>query len=269
MPRSSDGVKSVSPRRHQTFVTVPFEHDPVGVDEDRVVGAAPPRLRLGGHVHRVARRLHAGEQPRRRGAHAEQRDRASRRARARPRSSRARSLSERERRRDARPPGRPSRRGGATRRRRTPSGARGRRAPASRRRSTAGSPMLAAEAVEPVEVRVEPERPAGVDAQRLERGAAAQERLVVGADDRLVGSTRPRPVDGEREHASRDATGLAAAATPIGRRAAARAFDPRLLDLGRRLGVPDDAAADPEVDRARRRPRTCGSSARGRSRRSP
>ena len=67
-------MKSVSPRRHQTFVDRPLEHDAVVADEDRVVGAARARLRLGGHVHRVARRLDAAEQPRRLGAHAEQRD---------------------------------------------------------------------------------------------------------------------------------------------------------------------------------------------------
>src|SRR6266516_1128112 len=52
----------------------PFENDVVGVDEDRVVRASPLRLGLGGHVHRVARRLDSRQQPRDRGAYPEKRD---------------------------------------------------------------------------------------------------------------------------------------------------------------------------------------------------
>ena len=59
MPRSSEGVKSVRSRRHQTFVVGPSSTIAVCVDEDGVVRAAPSRLRLGGHVDRVARRLDA------------------------------------------------------------------------------------------------------------------------------------------------------------------------------------------------------------------
>ena len=40
-----------------------LQHDPVRVDEDRVVGAAAPGLGLGGHVDGVARRLHSGQEP--------------------------------------------------------------------------------------------------------------------------------------------------------------------------------------------------------------
>src|SRR6266487_2932265 len=52
----------------------PFENDVVGVDEDRVVRASPLRLGLGGHVHRVARRLDSRQQPRDRGAYPDKRD---------------------------------------------------------------------------------------------------------------------------------------------------------------------------------------------------
>ena len=41
-----------------------LEHDVASREEDRVVGPATPGLRLGGHVDRVARRLHASQEPR-------------------------------------------------------------------------------------------------------------------------------------------------------------------------------------------------------------
>ena len=47
------------------------------VDEDGVVGAAPLRLRLGRHVHGVARRLHSSEEPRHLGSRAEERGEAA------------------------------------------------------------------------------------------------------------------------------------------------------------------------------------------------
>ena len=52
---------------------------------------------------------------------------------------------------------------------------------------------------EALEVPLEQERPAAVDAQRLERRAAAQERLVAGAEDRLGRIDQPAPGNGDRE----------------------------------------------------------------------
>ena len=112
---------------------------------------------------------------------------------------------------------------------------------------------------------VEPEGPAAVDADGLERRAAAQERLVVGVQNGLAGVDEPAPADGERQEchvATASGTGLPTAAR------SGRAFTQDSSISASRLRVPDDAAADPEVDLARRRPRTCGSSARGRGRRS-
>ena len=184
IPRSSDGVKSVSPTRHQTFVTVPSRTIAVGVDEERLVDAAPPRLGLGGHVHGVARRLHAREEPRRRRAHAEQARPPSRRARAS--SSIQSGTSLRSASAEGMPPAGPAvqtRRSDAS-----PPAAFGRTSPTStcrRRRSTAGQPDARCRRRQPIEVRLEPERAAAVHAERLECGAAAQERLVVRADDGL------------------------------------------------------------------------------------
>ena len=52
-------------------------------------------------------------------------------------------------------------------------------------------------------MRLEPERATAVDAQRLERGAAAQQRVVVGAQDRRVGrdDAAPRDREPEQRHA--------------------------------------------------------------------
>jgi hypothetical protein len=52
---------------------------------------------------------------------------------------------------------------------------------------------------------VEPERLAAVDAQRLERAAAAHERLVVDVHDRLVGVDEPAAAHGECENHVRTA----------------------------------------------------------------
>ena len=54
---------------------------------------------------------------------------------------------------------------------------------------------------QPVEVLLEPERAAAVHAQRLEGRTAAEEPLVVGADDRLGRIDEPAARDGEREDA--------------------------------------------------------------------
>ena len=141
----------------------PFEHDAVAVDEDGVVGAAPPRLRLGGHVDRIARRLDAREQPRRLRA----RRRAARSASApRARSSSrwsgtsltsASAVGE-----------------GVQKRRSTASGVpAAASAAAASLSSSRGVHRREAEPLgrgrEPLEVLLEPERRAAVDAQRLER----------------------------------------------------------------------------------------------------
>ena len=65
IPSSSAGVYSTSSSRHQMFVTGHSRTMSPEPRKDRVVGAAPLRLGLGGHVHGVARRLHSSEEPRR------------------------------------------------------------------------------------------------------------------------------------------------------------------------------------------------------------
>ena len=49
-------------------------------------------------------------------------------------------------------------------------------------------------------VPVEQERPTSVDAGRLEHGAPAQKRLVVGGEDRLVRVDEPPPSDGDGKY---------------------------------------------------------------------
>ena len=251
MPRSSDGREERRPLPPPDVRHRALEHDAVRVDEDRLVGAAPLRLGLGGHVHRVARRLHARQEPRRR--------RLARRA-ARRRARRAlravldpgRDLAqEREAgRRTAlgpRRPDEPEHRVAVARR----SGEHERGELLELGARTAGSPMLRRRGLEPVEVRVEPERATRVDAQRLERGAAAEQRLVVGADDGLVRVDEPAAGHGERERLT---------ATLAGRRAAARRSR-------RAAGAPSSTTRRPRPRdrsprRRRRRPRGgCGPSA--------
>src|SRR4051794_27506360 len=185
-----------------------FEDDvPVG-EEDGVVGAAPLRLRLGGDVHRVARRLHPAEHP---GRAMAQLDRhAERQAeeadpplphRVEARGDR-RDERETERRAGALAAGRPVEpearvgRGGRLERlvrevRECGEVGRGKPDPLRGRG-------------EALEVRVEPERAAAVDARRLERGAAAQERGIVGEDDRLgrVDDSAAGDGEGEQGHAA-------------------------------------------------------------------
>ena len=88
------------------------------------------------------------------------------------------------------------------------------------------------------------ERPAAVDPDRLERRPAAQQRLVVGAQHRLGRIDDAAASDRDREQAHR--------APHLDRRAdrgeERPRLRPRLLDLRLRLRVPDDAAADPEMD---------------------
>ena len=67
---------------------------------------------------------------------------------------------------------------------------------------------------EPDEVRLELERHAAVDAHRLERGAAAEHRLVVRVDGRLVRVDEAASLDGERREPSRDGPARRAADVP-------------------------------------------------------
>ena len=97
---------------------------------------------------------------------------------------------------------------------------------------------------QPAEVLGQPERASRVDAQRLECGPSTQERVVVGAKHRRVGiddararRPRPRAASSRRRRRQRRAD----------RREQRRRLDEGLLDLGRRIRVPDDPAADPEV----------------------
>ena len=259
IPRSSEGVKSVEPRRHQTFVTGPSRTSPSSRDEDGVVGAARARLRLGRHVHRVARRLDAAEQPGHLGAHAEQRDE--------PDPARAQLLEVlRERAHEHEQPRRAgllAARGPVEAQRRVRL-ARVRRARATRARGT--RPRRAARCRS---ARTTP--PAGRDATRAgtarrRRRAASRTRRGRGGPPRRP---RARPARPGRRGRDRRRRARAASRDRHRQRVEQRPrLHPRLLDLGLGLGVPDDAAADPEVDRVRRRPRTCGSSARGRGRRS-
>ncbi len=104
--------------------------------------------------------------------------------------------------------------------------------------------MRSVDAVEPIQVRLETKRSAGVDAKGLERGAASQERLVICADDRLVRSAEAPPGDGDREHAHR-VRFHAARSDRVEKRAS---LDPGLLDLRRGIRVPHDPSTHPEVD---------------------
>ncbi len=70
---------------------------------------------------------------------------------------------------------------------------------------------------EPVEMFVQLERPAPVDAGRLERGAAAEKRLVVGLQDRLAGRDGAAPRTATARSVTR-ATG-ASAGSPLPRAA--------------------------------------------------
>ena len=92
---------------------------------------------------------------------------------------------------------------------------------------------------------VELERRACVHAQRLENGTAAQHALVVGVQKRRVDGHDAATELGERNE--RHATGVAIRRAD--RREQRTGLDPRLLDLVERIGVPDDAASDPEMDR--------------------
>ena len=105
-------------------------------------------------------------------------------------------------------------------------------------------------------------RPRRPDAHGLERGARR------GAAPRRRRGTPARPGRRARGRRPRRRAARHAGTSAAERGEERPRLDPRLLDLGLGLGVPDDAAADPEVDRGPRRPRACGSSARARSRRS-
>ena len=105
-------------------------------------------------------------------------------------------------------------------------------------------PSLLGRGRETHEMRVEPEGTAVVDAQRLEGAAAAEQRLVVGEKTGSSGSTSPRPRRATASSVTRHRLGSGA---PIAA-SSGRALTQRLLDLRLGIGVPDDPAADPEVD---------------------
>ena len=94
-------------------------------------------------------------------------------------------------------------------------------------------------------MRVEPERTAAVHAQRLEGRTAAEQRLVVGVEDGRVAvdEAAPRHGEGEQGHAW---TGSRERCAECGEQR--RRLHVRLRQLGLGLRVPDDPAADPEVD---------------------
>ena len=217
----------------------PLEHRPLGVHEDGVVGALPLRLRLGGDVDRVARRLDARQEPRLVGANAAQRDQPL--AALAQRAVVVAELAD-ERERDGR------------RRPVEPQDGIGRGGCVERllRQLLELEPVHVGQADplgragEAREVLRELERPAAVDADRLEGGAAAQQRLVVGSEHRLgrIDDTAARDGDCEQGHRRCDLDRRADGGEQRPR------LRPRLLDLGLGLRVPDDAAADPEVDPA-------------------
>ena len=93
---------------------------------------------------------------------------------------------------------------------------------------------------------VEAERPAVVDTHRLERGAAAREALVVRDEHgrRRVDEAAPRDGDGERPHRGDRAHGQRRADRSEQR----PAFVHDSSTSADGIGVPDDAAADPEMD---------------------
>ena len=220
----------------------PFEHGPVGIDEDGVVGSAAPGLGLGGHVDGVARRLHSREEPRLVGADAAQGDQplaalAQRVVMVRQRAD------ERERRRVAvtvaRRPDQSEDDVWLARRLDRLCGQLPQLHHVHRRQI---DPLRRPR--KPFQMLGEAEAHAGVDADRLERAAAAQERLVVGAQHRLGRIDDAAATDCDREEAHRVTASIGA---PIAASSGV-CLRPRLLDLGLRVGVPDDPAADPEVD---------------------
>ena len=122
-------------------------------------------------------------------------------------------------------------------------------------------------ALEPLDVRARSTGAPRADPHGLERGRAPQERLVVGVEDRRGGIDEPHPPTAAASsgHAARRGWAPAGCVRPAAGRASTGSerrqerarLHPRLLDLGLGVGVPDDAAADPEVDPAlgdRKRP---------------
>ena len=162
------------------------------VDEDRVVRTPALRLRLGRNVRRVADRLRPREQPRRPAPRERERDTSRCPARGSPRSSPEAERQARPSRDRADGPRRAEETEHRVRE------ARARRAPALRALQLGRGRARVAEPLdrpaEPVEVLVQPERPAAVDAQRLERRPPAREPLVVDRDDgpRRVDEAAPR-----------------------------------------------------------------------------
>ena len=116
----------------------------------------------------------------------------------------------------------------------------------------------------------EAERPAAVDARRLERGAAAQQRLVVRRRTRARrGRRRPRPATATASSFTRRPCERQAHPGRHERRRRQQRprLDPRLLDLGLGIGVSRRCRRRPTGARGPPPARRCGSSAPGRSRR--
>ena len=197
------------------------------------------RLGLGGHVHRIARGLDSREQPRHGCSHAEERDRAG--------TTLTRgldplgNLAEQGQpargsfRRPSRPD-EPPRRFGRTRPART----------CIRRRSTGGRPMLSADAVS--RSRCASSRN-GRPPYTLRVSKAARPRSSASSSARMTassGSTSPRP-DAASARGSRGRHRLGHSGPD--RFEQRTRLRPGLLELGRRIGVPDDTASHPEMDR--------------------
>ena len=113
-----------------------------------------------------------------------------------------------------------------------------------------GQPEARRREAQTLEVLVHGEGTAVIDAQRLEGRQPAQQTLVVGMDDRQVRVDEAASQDGQGERGRRSHR---ASADPGGRADGVEEWsglDPGLFDLGRRLGVPDHPATDPQVDAA-------------------
>ena len=195
------------------------------------------RLGLGGHVHRVARRLDAGEPGRRSCERSVSETSDPALAHLREVAGGSSRRSRPGCRRSGRAAGRPSSGAGA--------------ATASIASAAhASGPAAAGEGWTPSaraarRARSEQERP-----RRRRRGPSSRRprrprssALVVGEEHRLCGIDEPAPGDGDRQQRH-------AGTSPPTRGEQRPRLHPRLLDLGLGLGVPDDPAADPEMDAA-------------------
>ena len=217
--------------------------------EERVVGAAPLRFGDGGHVHSVARRLDAGEQPV--GGCAEGNEREA------PSAQRVETCRQRRDGRDERR-ARPEQAKRAFVDRRGLGRLDGELARAVGR----GQPKCERRPLEPLDVPVEhhrrrPRRIRNVSKAAVPRTTASSSAWKTGS----AGSTTPRP-------ATATASRLMRAPASRSRLEQRSRLHPGLLDLVLRTRIPDDRRRLPRDGYGPRPRRTCGSSARARSRRS-